>query len=70
MNYDYDDIVTDATLREMFGYDIPEGKVKLKRRQRKKKAKVVGHSQLPISGAYPAKKASRKRFGRKGKSRS
>jgi hypothetical protein len=40
----YDAIVTNAALREMFGYGILKGKVKLKWKQNKKKAKATGTS--------------------------
>lgn len=56
---DYDAIVTDAALRKMFGYDIPEGKVKLKWLQSKKKTPAAGsdffmrqHPAFRVAAAY------------------
>jgi hypothetical protein len=57
----YDAIVTSASFLEMFIYDIPKGKVKLKRRQSKKKTKIVGPSQLPVPRVSPMKRTSRKK---------
>jgi hypothetical protein len=57
----YDAIVTDAALREMFGYEILEGKVKMKRRKNNKTTKVVGPLQPQVLHASPAKKTLRKK---------
>lgn len=42
----FDAIVTDAALRGMFGYQIPEWKVLMKRRQSKSKTLATGSSEL------------------------
>jgi hypothetical protein len=59
MRMNYDASVTEATLQEMFGYEIHEGKVKLKRRQNKKKAKAARPLKPSVLGASQAKKTSR-----------
>lgn len=62
-----DAIVTNTTLREMFGYEILEGKVKMKRSQNKKKTKDAKPSQPLVPRASPTKKTSREKVRAKRK---